>query len=110
MNVNAGELNKRIKIIKTTITQNPNGFEEVTKETVRECWAKFNRTSGTEMFKSNADFGEVKTRFLVRYSSVEITRKMLVEYAGKTYNIAYVNNYEDSNEYIEIWCDITEVE
>ena len=56
------------------------------------------------MVKANADFGEVKARFLVRYSRRPIDRKMFVRYRDSDYEILYINPYGDSREYLELWC------
>ena len=106
MIVNPGELNKRIEIINEVTAKDGDGYDVVSEELIRAPWAKFTRTSGTETAKANADFGEIKVRFLVRYSSTKITRKMKVRYNNDLYNIIFVKDYEDSHEYIEIWCDI----
>ena len=95
MYVNAGELNKRIEICR------PPGAEP---ELVRKCWAEFTQTSGTEMVKANADFGEVRVRFLIRYTRGVIDRKMFVRYQNVDYEILYINGYGDSGEYLELWC------
>lgn len=104
MQVNAGELNKRIEIIKRTSAKDADGYDTITEKTVRRCWAKFTQKSGTELQKENADFGEESVRFLIRYTRTKITRKMFVRYAGGVYEIEYVNDYGDSHEYIELWC------
>lgn len=106
MNINPGELNKKITIVEIVSITDNDGYETETENILRSPWAKFTRTSGTETVKANADFGEIKARFLVRYTPLEITRKMFIRYNGDKYNIAYVNDYEDKHEYIEIWCDI----
>lgn len=103
MNVNPGELDKRIQIISATKTYDSEGYYTETETVVRTCWAKFSRTSGTELTKSNSDFSEVKCRFLIRYVA-EIDRKMFVRYSGDDYEIVYVNDYDDHHEYIELWC------
>lgn len=106
MYVNAGELNKRIEIIRLTSERDPDGYEAGQKETVvRTCWAKFSRTSGSESLKSGADFGTEKSRFLVRASRIPVDRKMIVRYRGRDYPIVYVNEYGDSGEYLEILCE-----
>lgn len=111
MNINPGELNKKIVIALIETIKDGDGFGSYEIEVVkRSAWAKFTRTSGTETVKANADFGEIKARFLVRYTPLEITRKMFVRYNGKKYEIVYVNDYEDKNEYIEIWCNIMSIE
>ena len=106
MNVNVGELNKKIEIHSKETVLNANGYGTETDVLVRSCFAKFTRTSGSEMVKANADFAEVKVRFLIRYTSVAIDRKMTVKYAGNEYEITYINDYEDSHEYIELWCEL----
>lgn len=104
MNVNPGELRKRISIISKTKTYDADGYYTHTETTVHSCWAKFSRTSGTELTKANSDFSEVKARFLIRYTSASIDRKMIVRYGGDDYEIVYINDYEDRHEYMEIWC------
>lgn len=105
MNINAGELNKRIHIIEIVDEeQDADGYPIPVERIVRTCWAKFSRISGTEVFKANADFGEVKVRFLIRTGFRAIDRKMLVRYGGEDYNILYVNDYDDAGEYTELMC------
>ena len=52
--------------------------------------------------KSDREMELTRCRFLVRYTPVAITNKMFVVYQGIYYQIEYTNNYNDSNEYIEI--------
>lgn len=104
MNVNPGELNKRIQVFKKDGARDADGYETGTPSLTHSCWAKFTRTSGTEMTKANADFGEVKARFLIRFTKKKLDRKMMIRYAGDDYEIVYINDYEDSHEYMEIWC------
>lgn len=106
MNINVGELDKKISIIKKIKTTDPDGYDTITESIVRSCWAKFSRTSGAEVTKANADFAEVKARFLIRYTKAAIDRKMIVRYAGTDYEIVYINDYEDAHEYMEIWCNL----
>lgn len=103
MNVNPGELNKRIRIVLPVKTEDADGYYSTEYRSIRECWAKFTRSSGTELIKANADLAEVNARFLIRYTRARINRKMEVQYDGASYQIEYVNNYGDGREYIEIW-------
>lgn len=109
MHVNPGELSKKIQIIKKEETQNENGFPVAADHIVRTCWAKYSNTSGTEILKAGTEFSSAKARFLVRYSPTEIDTDMFVRYAGKDYNIEYVNPYGDSKAYIEIWTSLKEM-
>lgn len=105
MYINAGELDKRISIYRKPELEG-DGYlpEESEPALVHICWAKFTQTSGTEIVKANADFGEVKVRFLIRHTRKKIDRKMFVRYKGLDYEIVYLNTYGDSGEYMEIWC------
>ena len=102
MNVNPGKLDKKIEIWTTANTTDADGFPAVTPSLFHSCAAQFSRTSGTEIIKSSADFSETKVRFLIRYTTKAITRKMTVKYAGNEYQIDYINDYEDKHQYIEI--------
>ena len=104
MEINAGKLNKRIEIIRIEKELDGDGYETVKETVVRRPWAQFSQTSGTELTKANADMSEVMVRFLIRWSSTPMSRKMVVRYAGDDYEIEYINGYGDSREYVELWC------
>lgn len=104
MNVNIGSLNKRISIIRRTVERDDDGFEVVQEWVVHTCWAQFNRKSGTEMIRENADFGKTKARFLIRATRKAIDRKMIVKYAGDVYEIEFVNEYGDNHQFTELMC------
>lgn len=105
MTVNAGEMDKRIAIYRKPELEE-DGYlpDNPDPALVHSCWAKFTQTSGTELVKANADVGEAKARFLIRYTRNEINRKMFVRYKDLDYEILYVNTYGDSKEWMEIWC------
>ena len=101
--IQAGELNHRIQIFSKTAPQSADGFYgEVREELVLGCWAKVSFTSGTEMAKADADFGEVKARFLIRHTNKPIQRDMFVRYGGREYEITFINDYA-GRKYMEIW-------
>lgn len=103
MNVNPGELDKKIQIIEVVTEKDSDGFAaKKTEKVVRKTWAKVTRVSASEIMRAEREINLTRNRFLVRYSPTEITRSMFVLYAGMYYQIEYVNNYGDSNEYIEI--------
>ncbi len=103
MNVNPGELNRKIKIIKFDKEKDKDSFCSRREETiVRKAWAKVTRVSASEVMRAEREINLTRCRFLVRYSPKQITHNMFVLYAGIYYQIEYVNNYGDSNEYIEI--------
>ena len=109
MQVNPGELNKKIQIVQLVKAEDADGFDTVTETVVRRCHAKVSNTSGTEMVRANAEFAEVKKRFLIRASDAPIDTDMVVKYRGKLYGIVYINDYADDKEYLEIWTEMKEL-
>lgn len=101
MKMKIAELNKRIQIIRNTLTENDNGVDEETEVILNEVWAKVQNMSGTEIFKANSDFSKVTTRFVIRYLT-DITTDDYIKFEGRKYNIVYINNYNFSNDFIEI--------
>ena len=103
MRLNPGKLKHRIQIVRVKQTQNENGYwTNSVDEPVHSCWAQFSRTSGKEVRQNDADYSEIIVRFLIRWTRNELSRKMVVLYNGERYEIQYLNNYGDSNDYIEI--------
>lgn len=99
MRLNPGKLKHRIAITVQRRTQNADGsWTEPVEATVHSCWAQFSRASGN---KAEA-YGETIVRFLIRTPRVQITRGMMVYYAGSRYEVRYVNDYADSGDYTEI--------
>ncbi len=103
MNVNPGELDKRIRIIDFIEEKDADGFvSKRTENVIRETWAKVTRVSASEVMKAGREINLTRCRFLVRCSPKKITHSMFIVYAGEYYQIEYSNNYNESNEYIEI--------
>lgn len=110
MNINPGELNKKIQIVRKKEEVNENGFPVLTERIVRSCFARYTATSGSEIIKAGTEFSKAKARFLVRHSQIPVDTDMIVRYAGRDYNIEYVNPYGDSREYMEIWASLMRME
>ena len=102
MQINAGVFNKKIQVIRYEITKDSDGFETKTEITVLNTWAQVTNISGTELLRSNSDFSEVKTRFLIRTPKVKITKDMMIKFKGNAYNITYINDYSCDRKYTEI--------
>lgn len=105
MHVDAGKLDKRVQLLAHVKKLNASGEVVAERdEVVRECWAQYSQTSGTELIKANADFGEAKVRFLVRHHPAVLDRRLIVRYDGRDYDIEYLNTYGDKKQYVELWC------
>lgn len=110
--IDPGELNKWIALCETVGRKDAAGYVEGGDllVPVRECWAKFTRTSGTEAEERGADFGRVLVRFLIRTPQDPAQRladrKMSVLYAGHVYDVEYANDYGDDGQYTELVCEL----
>ena len=102
MQINPGSLNKKIEIIKYQTQKDSDGFENKKEITALNTWAQVSNISGTELLRSNSDFLEVKTRFLIRTPKAEITKDMMIKFNGNVYNITYINDYSYDKKYTEI--------
>lgn len=70
--------------------------------------AKILYTRGTEYTESYGTSSNVGVTFYIRYNHKDINSKDRIIYKGKSYNIIYVNNVQESNRYYEIKAELTE--
>ena len=106
MQINAGVFNKKIQVIRYEITKDSDGFETKTEITVLNTWAQVTNISGTELLRSNSDFSEVKTRFLMRTAKTILDKDMYIKFNGDTYNIVHINDYSYDKKYTEIIAEL----
>lgn len=103
MMMNAGRFDHRIRIVKAVKTYDKDGLQIASRVTVLESYASVKTTKGWTLIANNSDFEAATTNFTIRYpGKVIIDRDMLIEYAGKTYTIEYVNNVDEANTTLEI--------
>ena len=100
--LNAGKYNKRIKIYKTEVIDNENGFQTEQKTLVLSPYASVKTTRGMTLIKNGTDFEKAYTNFTIRYPKTEINRDMVIEFHGKEYSIEYLNNVNEDNVELEI--------
>lgn len=106
MHVDAGKLSKRIQFLRKTTAKDADGYDVPGEpELVRETWAQYSQTSGTELVRAGAEFGEAKVRFLTRYYADIQDRRLMIRYDGRDYDILYLNAYGDEKTYTECWCE-----
>lgn len=108
MNVNIGDLNKRIKIIENVETKDNSGFPIIEEKVILNVWSQITNQSGTEIIKNNNDFSKVSTRFLIRTPKCEITTKMKIVYKKSYYDVKYVHDYQDNSKFTEIFAEKVE--
>lgn len=95
---NAGDYNRRIKIVRRTVSTNDNGFETTTEEVVCKAWAKANGTRGITLIASGSNFadGTVGLEFRAPTSVTIDRQKDLVRFDGRDWDIEYINDAEAS--------------
>ena len=106
MLINPGNFDKRIKIVRYELQKDADGFEQKVEIVVLMTWAQVTNTSGTEILRSNSDFLEVKTRFLMRTPKLELDKDMVIKFDGNAYNIVYINDYGYNKRYTEIMAEL----
>lgn len=106
MYVNAGNFNKKIDIVKFEESKDKDGFPVKSEVLVLKTWAQVTNVSGTELIKSNSDFAQIKTRFLIRTPKKTIEKAMFIKFRGSFYNIIYTNNYGFKDQYTEIIAEL----
>lgn len=100
--INAGKYNKRIKIYKTEIVENENGFQTEQKTLVLSPYASVKTTRGMTLIANGTDFEKAYTNFTIRFPKTEINRDMTIEFHGKEYSIEYLNNVNEDGVELEI--------
>lgn len=101
--INAGKYRHKITIYQTTIVTDTQGIQSETKTVLLTPHANIKTTSGATIIRNNSDFEKALTNFTIRWpSSVTITRDMLIDFRGKTYEILYLNNVDEACVELEI--------
>lgn len=101
---NSGRYNKKITIVKDTVTKDIFGFPLITESIVLQPYADVKTTRGYTLIASGSDFEKAYTNFTIRYPITVITRDMFVKFNGKKYSIEYLNNVNESNVELELQC------
>ena len=99
---NAGQFNKKIQIVRETITTDADGFKVVTQTVILSPYAKVKTTKGFTLIANGSDFEKATTNFTIRYPVTVITRDDVIVFKGKRYEILYLNNVDEANVELEI--------
>ena len=100
--INAGKYNKKITIYTTTLVTDSAGFQSEVQTVVLQPYAHVKTTKGITIIKNDSDFEKALTNFTIRYPITPITRDMLIEFKGKTYEIQYLNDIDLDGHELEI--------
>lgn len=102
--INAGKYKHRINIYQTQIVKDDAGFQTVEKTLILQPYANIKTTKGMTLIINNTDFEKAYVNFTIRFPKTQITRDMLIEFRGKTYEIQYLNNVDEANVELEMQC------
>ncbi|MBE5969760.1 MAG: head-tail adaptor protein [Lachnospiraceae bacterium] len=102
--INAGKYNRKIKIYRTSIQTDTEGFQTEVRELVVETYASVKTTKGMTIIKNDSDFEKALTNFTIRFPKAEINRDMIVVFKDKRYSIEYLNNVNEENVELEMQC------
>ena len=91
---NAGQLNRRIKIILYSEGFNDDTGRDEGERTIKEkctVWANVKHVRGSEYFEAAAVNAEQTVTFIIRYRA-DLTTDHVIEYKGVEYNIKAIND------------------
>lgn len=100
--INAGKYDHQISIYSVTYSKDAAGFQTVTRTLALTTWANVKTTRGMEIIRNNSSFEQAYTNFTIRFPKTPLNRDMQIDYGGKTYEIAYLNNINEENIELEI--------
>lgn len=102
--MNAGKYNHKIRIFRTEVVTDAQGFQHNEETLVLAPYANVKTTQGMTIIRNNSDFEKALTRFTIRYPVTEINRDMIVKFRGKAYTIEYLNNVNEASVELEMQC------
>lgn len=96
---------KKIRILSYESYVNDNGFAVQEWKAIHKgrLWAYYRQLSGKEFFASATVNAEENVVFTVNYRT-DIETDMLVEYAGKYYQITRIDDHEGYKTDIDLYC------
>lgn len=108
--IDAGDYNKKISIYKIVQNKDNDGFPIKKEIVILKPYAKVKTTKGMTLIINDSDFEKAYTNFTIRYSkivedcynSLEINRKLYIQYKNNKYTIEYLNNIDESNIELEM--------
>ena len=102
--MNPGKLNKRVELQKVEREKDgAGGFKESEPITFATTWASIDGLSGSEFRRAHQQMVELTHKITIRYRK-DIDRTMFVSYEGRSFEIQYIENQEERNRFLELFC------
>ena len=100
---NAGRYRHLIKVYEVIEGKDREGYKKTIRQLVMTAYASVKTTKGYTLIANNSDFEKAYTNFTIRTpGKTKITRDMIIEFSGKLYEIAYLNNVDEAGVELEI--------
>lgn len=90
--MDAGQLDRRVKLMQVVETQNAVGEVVLTYTEVATLWAHIKPLTGRELFAANQVVAEATRRIFIRWRS-DVTEKHKIEYEGELHDILHISEY-----------------
>lgn len=105
----AGTLDRRITVQRRSETLDDFGTEDQnTWSDVFTCWARVAMQNGREFERARIIMADVEQLFVTRYCSelADVTEKDRISYAGKYYDIQFINNVGEQRTELQFLCTL----
>jgi len=103
-----GDLNKKIKLLKRKIVSPDNideyDYQQDFIETI-EVWASIQTISGKDMFDGSELIGTATHIFYLKYIDID-SNDWMIEYKNKFYRIYLVDNMDENDEFLKLYCSV----
>ena len=103
-----GDLNRKIKLYIRTLTA-PDDSGEVDYEQTfsgeRTVWSSVQTSSGKDIFDGTNMIGTASHFFYIKYIS-GLTSEDMVEWQSENYRILRLENLDENNEYMKLYCSL----
>ena len=107
----AGNLKKRITILRRSPHVNGDGFTVMAYEPLKSVWAKANNLFGSEYWAAFQYNAQHTVEFTIRYSACpDISLSDRILFNGRIYNIDFVDNALYSSDWLKIRAASMEVD
>ncbi|HBG5257854.1 TPA: phage head closure protein [Clostridioides difficile] len=107
--MNIGDLNKRIIIQKNNESIDREGYPIENWINYKTVWSRINNISGKEFLQAQALTSNISKKAFIRYQKEldislndNITLNYRILYNKSIYNLIYINNINEKNQYMEL--------
>lgn len=109
MEIDIGELNKRIEIIDLDFVEDKIGQDVREEMQSKKMWAKVEQTESKETVKNLKNEAKEEKEFTIRYRK-GIKKTMKIRYREKNYDITSIKNVDEKDQFLILKATVIEEE